>query len=73
MSDLICSARGCRAPAQWGLAWNNPAVHSPERRKVWLACDEHREHLEKFLGRRGFLLDTVGVDELDATGEAHSR
>lgn len=64
-TELECSARGCRAPAAWGLLWNNPRIHTPDRRKVWLACDEHREHLEHFLGRRGFHRDTVPVDALD--------
>ena len=70
MNGLTCSARGCREPAAWGLLWNNPKLHAPERRKVWLACDTHREHLEQFLGRRGFHLDTVGVDELDTAPDA---
>lgn len=75
MSDLFCSARGCRADAAWGLLWNNPKVHSPDRRKVWLACEEHREHLERFLGRRGFHLATVGVGDLpmQPDGEARER
>ncbi|MEV8352868.1 hypothetical protein ACFVTT_39760 [Streptomyces niveus] len=55
----VCSAKGCRAPALWVLAWNNPKLHTPERRKTWLACDEHREHLSSFLGVRGFLKDVV--------------
>ncbi|MER7055855.1 hypothetical protein [Streptomyces sp. NPDC000351] len=55
----ICSAKGCRATALWVLAWNNPKVHTPERRKTWVACDEHREHLSQFLGARGFLKDVV--------------
>ena len=62
--DLTCSARGCRAQAVWGLRWNNPSIHTPGRRKVWLACDEHRQPLERFLGRRGFHRDTVPVTEL---------
>jgi len=41
------------------LAWNNPKLHTPERRKTWLACDEHREHLSSFLGMRGFLKEVV--------------
>jgi len=53
--DLICSAKGCRASAVWQLRWNNPKLHTPERRKIWLACDEHRGHLSDFLDRRGFL------------------
>ncbi|MEN3585025.1 hypothetical protein AAH978_12840 [Streptomyces sp. ZYX-F-203] len=55
----ICSAKGCRAPATWALVWNNPKLHTPERRKTWLACDEHREHLSAFLGVRGFLKEVV--------------
>jgi hypothetical protein len=52
---LICSARGCRAPATWALHWNNPRLHTEERRKTWLACDEHRGSLSGFLEARGFL------------------
>jgi hypothetical protein len=62
---LICSAKGCRAPAVWALRWNNPKLHEPERRKTWLACDEHRESLAAFLSARGFLRDTIRVEEAD--------
>ncbi|HET7432554.1 MAG TPA: acetone carboxylase [Nocardioides sp.] len=59
MTDaLTCSAKGCQAPAQWALRWNNPKIHTPDRRKVWLACDEHRESLSTFLSARGFLRET---------------
>ena len=47
MSDELpdtCSAKGCTAPAAWALLWNNPKLHTPERRKTWLACDEHQHH-----------------------------
>ncbi|WP_372593227.1 hypothetical protein [Actinotalea sp.] len=64
---LVCSARGCRAPADWAVRWNNPRLHTPERRKVWLACTDHRPHLEEHLRVRGFWRDTVGVDELTPT------
>ncbi|SCK22088.1 hypothetical protein H180DRAFT_01617 [Streptomyces sp. WMMB 322] len=64
----ICSAKGCRAPAVWVLAWNNPKLHTPERRKTWLACDEHREHLSSFLGMRGFLKDVVRLTEWEGGG-----
>jgi hypothetical protein len=53
--NLTCSANRCTAAARWELRWNNPKLHPPERRKVWLACDEHREHLADFLNRRAFL------------------
>lgn len=54
-----CSGKGCRAAAQHALLWNNPKIHTPDRRKVWLACEEHRESLTSFLGSRGFLLEVV--------------
>lgn len=50
-----CSARGCGNPAAWRLLWNNPKIHTPERRKTWLACDEHKQSLSDFLGARSFL------------------
>jgi hypothetical protein len=56
MSDpVVCSARGCRAPASYVLVWNNPKVHAPEREKTWVACEEHRQSLADFLDLRGFL------------------
>lgn len=67
VGELVCSARGCRAEATWGLLWNNPRLHTPERRKVWLACEEHRPHLEQFLGARDFLRGTVPVTELEVS------
>ena len=57
----ICSARDCRSAAVWVLAWNNPKIHEPERRKQWLACDQHREQLAEFLRARGFLRDITAV------------
>ncbi|MFR9778332.1 hypothetical protein ACL02O_20040 [Micromonospora sp. MS34] len=57
----ICSARGCRAPAVWELRWNNPRLHTPERRKTWLACVEHRGSLGDFLDARGFLREVVAM------------
>jgi hypothetical protein len=59
VEPLICSAKGCRATAAWALAWNNPKLHEPDRRKTWLACDEHRESLSAFLDTRGFLRETT--------------
>lgn len=64
--DLVCSARGCREHPQFALRWNNPRLHTPERRKTWLACPEHREHLEGFLTLRGFLRETVPASQLRA-------
>ncbi|MEZ0089344.1 hypothetical protein [Streptacidiphilus sp. EB129] len=58
-----CSAKGCRQVAVWVLAWNNPKLHSPQRRKTWLACADHRESLSDFLDLRGFLKDVVALAE----------
>jgi hypothetical protein len=55
----LCSAKGCREPGTWELRWNNPKLHTEDRRKVWLACEAHRESLSAFLGARGFLRETV--------------
>ena len=60
--ELTCSARGCRNAATWSLLWNNPKIHTPDRRKSWLACDEHRESLGDFLKARSFLRDVEPVD-----------
>ena len=56
---VICSAKGCTAPAVWDLLWNNPKIHTPSRRKHWLACPDHQESLSAFLSARGFLCEVV--------------
>lgn len=66
MTELLCSAKGCRAVAEWALLWNNPKLHTPERRKVWLACEDHRVTLGEFLSVRGFLRQTVPADAIPA-------
>ncbi len=57
--SAVCSAKACRADARWVLVWNNPKLHTPDRRKTWLACDEHREHLSQFLSVRSFLKEVL--------------
>jgi hypothetical protein len=66
--SLTCSARGCHEAATWSLLWNNPKLHTPDRRKTWLACDEHRDSLSEFLGARAFLrgVEPVGGTDDDA-------
>ena len=53
--DVICSAKGCRVAATYVLVWNNPKLHTADREKNWVACEEHRESLSQFLEVRGFL------------------
>ncbi|AYY14239.1 hypothetical protein EF847_17595 [Actinobacteria bacterium YIM 96077] len=52
----VCSAKGCRETASYAVVWNNPKIHTPDREKIWTACEEHRETLSGFLNVRGFLL-----------------
>ena len=61
---LVCSSKGCRSAATDAVVWRNPRLHTPDRRKVWLACDEHREHLREFVQLRGFLIEVVPVEAL---------
>jgi hypothetical protein len=53
---LICSSRGCRATATWAIVWNNPRLHTPNREKVWTACQEHKDTLSEYLALRSFLI-----------------
>ncbi|TAM67345.1 hypothetical protein [Mycobacterium sp.] len=64
-----CSRKGCHATASWGLLWNNSKIHTAERRKVWLACDEHLEYLSEYLSMRGFLKRVVPAGELERTAD----
>lgn len=59
--ELVCSGRGCSEPAAWALRWNNPRLHPPERRKTWLACEDHKESLGDFLRARSFLREVEPV------------
>jgi hypothetical protein len=61
MTDLICSAKGCQEQAEHQVAWNNPKIHTPERRKIWLACAEHEQSLRRFLDARGFYKETLAL------------
>ena len=63
-----CSAKGCRAGALFQLRWNNPKLHTPEYRKTWLACADHRDTLGAFLDARGFLRE---VTPFTAAPDAH--
>ena len=60
---LVCSAKGCRQGAAFDLQWNNPKIHTADRRKHWLACGEHLDQLSGFLSARGFLRE---VEPLEA-------
>ncbi|HCX84469.1 MAG TPA: hypothetical protein DHV14_04890 [Micrococcales bacterium] len=61
---VVCSAKGCRATAVWAIGWRNPRIHDGGRRKVWTACPEHLDHLQRFLEARSFPVDVgpLGTD-----------
>ncbi|HET8795380.1 MAG TPA: hypothetical protein VFM62_03290 [Arthrobacter sp.] len=54
-----CSRKACRNMAGWQLLWNNPKIHTPDRRKIWVACDEHVEWLQDYLQLRGLWKETL--------------
>ncbi|MCY0906492.1 hypothetical protein [Arthrobacter sp. H14-L1] len=69
--ELVCSRRGCRTEATSRLLWNNPKIHPPERRKVWLACGEHIQWLEDYLRTRGLWRETLPVPLAPGLAGAH--
>jgi hypothetical protein len=72
----VCSRAGCASAAAWNVNWRNPKIHTPDRVKVWLACDEHRDYLREFLAARDFpvLVTPVGesIDRLPEIGSIAS-
>lgn len=62
----VCSRKGCRANATTQLLWNNPKIHTPERRKVWLACADHVEWLEDYLQSRSLWKETLPLTPKDS-------
>ena len=55
-----CSRAGCTEPATWNVNWRNPRIHSEDRVKVWLACDEHVQYLRDYLVTRDFPVVVTG-------------
>jgi hypothetical protein len=64
-----CSRAGCRAPAAWRIEWRNPKIHSPDRRKIWVACDEHRDFLRDYLAARDFPVSVAPLHAAPAAAE----
>ena len=65
----VCSAKGCRATATWVLAWNNPKLHAPERRKTWTACDTAPRAPERVPGDPGLPPQTVPYGDWPADAD----
>ena len=58
-SAATCSRAGCRAPALWRIDWRNPRIHTADRVKTWVGCDEHVGYLQEFLAARDFPVTVV--------------
>jgi hypothetical protein len=61
--DEQCSRAGCSAPATRAVNWRNPKIHTQDRVKVWLACDEHVDYLREFLLARDFPVVVADIGE----------
>ncbi|WP_420898161.1 hypothetical protein [Cryobacterium suzukii] len=63
LQTSTCSRADCRNEGRWRLDWRNPRIHSTDRIKTWLACDDHIDYLREFLAARDFPLtvSTLGL------------
>jgi hypothetical protein len=48
------------------IAWCNPRIHTPDRRKLWSACDAHVDYLRDFLAARDFPVEATRLDPAGA-------
>ncbi len=62
----VCSRKACRADATTQLLWNNPKIHTAERRKIWLACTDHADWLEDYLKSRSLWKETLPLSPKDS-------
>lgn len=69
-TEVICSAQKCRNSARWAVVWNNPKIHTPDREKVWSACDEHRDSLADYLTHHR--MNLIRVDLISDADSARS-
>lgn len=64
--DPQCSRADCHAAPTEQVVWRNPKIHSTDRQKVWLACDEHAGFLYDYLASREFPVRRQALGELPA-------
>jgi len=69
-AGLQCSRAGCRSDASWNINWRNPKIHTVDRVKVWLSCDEHRGYFHDYLDSRGLPVSVTPLGVAVATVEA---
>ncbi|WGD38621.1 hypothetical protein [Lysinibacter sp. HNR] len=65
--QFTCSRAGCSQTARDRIEWRNPKIHTEDRVKVWLACDEHSEFLTDFLRARSFPVRVVPLGDVSNT------
>ncbi|MGK0716196.1 hypothetical protein [Leucobacter sp. W1153] len=58
---LECSRASCRERASAAIHWRNPKIHGEERRKTWLACEEHLDFLRDYLTTRSFPVEVAAI------------
>lgn len=61
--EPVCSRAECGATATRRIEWRNPRIHSEDRIKIWLACEEHFDFLRDFLASRAFPLRVHAIDD----------
>lgn len=69
--QVICSAQKCHSHARWAVVWNNPKIHTPDREKIWAACDEHRATLADYLTHHR--MNLIRVDAMPEYDDTQSR
>lgn len=62
LESSTCSRADCRNAGTWRLDWRNPRIHSTDRVKTWLACEDHVDFLREFLAARDFPLTVSRLD-----------
>ena len=61
-TDATCSRADCHEAARWRIDWRNPRIHAEDRRKTWVACDQHVGYLRDFLSARSFPLEVTPLE-----------
>lgn len=67
LDTVSCSRAGCRETASWRIDWRNPRLHTAERVKTWLGCNDHVDFLREFLAARDFPLEVRPLELPEAT------
>ncbi|MFT4245013.1 MAG: acetone carboxylase [Micrococcaceae bacterium] len=59
---IKCSRAKCTNEAEYVIYWNNPKVHTPDRRKEWTSCEVHKKFFENYLSVRNFYIETLPLE-----------